>query len=149
MYDVEKIANWFLSKESMTHKKLQKLCYYAQAWYATLHEGEKLIDGEFEAWIHGPVNRKLYNIFSIYGWNPIPVCEEKPEFEKNIEEFLEVIYSSFGKFDGDYLEAMTHSELPWKEARGCCEPDEACCEVIPLESMVKYYTQLSKAGQVE
>lgn len=23
------VANWFLSKEEMTHKKLQKLCYYA------------------------------------------------------------------------------------------------------------------------
>ena len=32
-YSVFEIANWFLLKESMSHKKLQKLCYYAQAWF--------------------------------------------------------------------------------------------------------------------
>lgn len=29
-YSVYDIADWFLSKEEMAHKKLQKLCYYAQ-----------------------------------------------------------------------------------------------------------------------
>ena len=26
------VAAWFLLKEDMTHKKIQKLCYYAEAW---------------------------------------------------------------------------------------------------------------------
>jgi len=30
------IAQCFLSKQGMTHKKLQKLCYYAQAWHLAL-----------------------------------------------------------------------------------------------------------------
>ena len=30
------IANWFLSKESMSPKKIQKLVYYAYSWYLTL-----------------------------------------------------------------------------------------------------------------
>ncbi len=30
-YSVYDIANWFLLKQEMTHKKLQKLCYYSQA----------------------------------------------------------------------------------------------------------------------
>lgn len=33
MRTVFDVAEWFLSKESMTNKKLQKLCCYAQAWY--------------------------------------------------------------------------------------------------------------------
>lgn len=32
MHDLCEVAEWFLRKEPMTHKKLQKLCYYAQAW---------------------------------------------------------------------------------------------------------------------
>lgn len=30
------VANWFLTKESMTPKKVQKLVYYAYSWYLTL-----------------------------------------------------------------------------------------------------------------
>ena len=33
------VAEWFLQKESCSHKKLQKLCYYAVAWsYALFDE---------------------------------------------------------------------------------------------------------------
>ena len=35
-YNIFDIANWFLSKESMPQKKLQKLCYYAKAWSLVL-----------------------------------------------------------------------------------------------------------------
>ena len=31
-YSVFDIADWFLKKGNMTQKKLQKMCYYAQAW---------------------------------------------------------------------------------------------------------------------
>ena len=32
---VSNVAKWFLSKESMTPKKLQKIVYYAYAWFLT------------------------------------------------------------------------------------------------------------------
>lgn len=48
------IADTFLSIEPMTHKKLQKLCYYAQAWHCAL-ENEPICSASFQAWIHGPV----------------------------------------------------------------------------------------------
>lgn len=35
-YSVFDVANWFLAHETMMHKKLQKLCYYAQAWFYAL-----------------------------------------------------------------------------------------------------------------
>ena len=39
-YSVLEIANWFLAKKPMSHLKLQKLCYYAQAWnYALKNSG--------------------------------------------------------------------------------------------------------------
>ena len=59
-YSVYEIANWFLNKGSMTQKKLQKLCYYAQAWCYAL-KGERLIKSDFQAWIHGPVSPALYD----------------------------------------------------------------------------------------
>ena len=60
------VANWFLSKEEMTHKKLQKLCYYAYSWFIYIyndncnHIKNRLFDKIFVAWVHGPINVELY-----------------------------------------------------------------------------------------
>ena len=49
-YSIFDVANWFLLyKEKMTHEKLQKICYYSEAWHLTLY-GEKLFnDTKFKA----------------------------------------------------------------------------------------------------
>jgi len=39
--------------------KLQKLCYYAQAWHM-VWEDETLFDEDFQAWANEPVCRSLY-----------------------------------------------------------------------------------------
>ena len=60
-------AEWFLHKKSFTHKQLQKLCYYAQAWHLALLN-RPLFDEEFQAWIHGPVCPTLYAHYVDYRW---------------------------------------------------------------------------------
>ena len=60
MASVFDVANWFLSKGSVTHKKLQKLCYYSQAWHCALYDGTPLFAERIEAWVHGPVIPELY-----------------------------------------------------------------------------------------
>ena len=69
-YGVIDIANWFLSKEPMVHRKLQKLCYYAQAWHLAFTD-KKLFANDFEAWAHGPVCRALWSELKDYGFNNI------------------------------------------------------------------------------
>ena len=81
MYSAETIANWFLinidreSGDSITHLKLQKLLYYAQAWYMVLTENEAepiLFEEKIEAWTHGPVVREVYNKYSEMRYDSIP-----------------------------------------------------------------------------
>ena len=57
--DILDIASWFLSKESMSQKKLQKLCYYAEAWSQALRGKPIPQRAEFQPWVHGPVNLEL------------------------------------------------------------------------------------------
>ena len=70
---VFEVANFFLSKESMSPKKLQKLVYYAYAWtLAILNEDElnidyTLFDEPLQAWVHGPVCPDLYYDHKCYG----------------------------------------------------------------------------------
>jgi uncharacterized phage-associated protein len=136
-------ANWFLSKESMNHKKLQKLCYYAQAWSLALH-GSPMFKGDFEAWAHGPVNRQLWNRFKGYYFSDIlqddlsdvasPLCEKYAELLGNVWE-------TYGKYSGFQLEALTltHEELPWREARGGLPTRAPSNKKIGQKTMRTYY----------
>ena len=117
MYTIFDVANFFLSKEEMTHKKLQKLCYYAQAWYCALHQGEPLVDAEFQAWVHGPVAPELYSRYADRGWSPIPKIDSKPQMREETMEFLDMVYNTYEDLDGDDLEYLTHQESPWINAR--------------------------------
>jgi len=50
------------SGDDITHFKLQKLLYYAQAWHLAMHN-EALFSDHFEGWVHGPVCREIYERF--------------------------------------------------------------------------------------
>lgn len=148
MTEVMNVANWFLSKESMTHKKLQKLCYYAQAWYCTLLDGTPLFPEEIQAWIHGPVAPALYAIFASQRWEPISkrVFDESA-FDPATISVLESVYNTYGRFTGDQLERLTHQEKPWQDARRGLQPWESCTNVISTDSMREYYGERYARGQ--
>lgn len=143
MNTIQQIAQWFLSKESMTHKKLQKLCYYAQAWHLALH-GSELFEERFEAWVHGPVSPVLYSIYSDYGWEKIPSEKSHPVFNEEAEGILQAVWNTYGPFDGDQLEALTHSEAPWLNARGNLKPCDTCTREINHLDMKEYYLKKFK-----
>lgn len=139
MVHVYDVAKFFLTKESMTHKKLQKLCYYAQAWYLAI-KNKPLFNGKFEAWVHGPVCPELYREYKEFGYGPIPKVNVMPEvFDDDTIDFLESVYSTYGPFSGDQLECLTHMEDPWKEARGELEEWMPSHNVISETTMAKFY----------
>lgn len=141
-YSIFDVANWFLSKESMTHKKLQKLCYYAQAWCYAL-KGYKLTDTTFEAWAHGPVSPVLYERFKDFGYNTIRLCGNFiPPFDREDLELLESVWITYGNHTGNALEALTHNELPWKVARQGYRPGERCSIPISPDLMRSYYLSI-------
>ena len=145
------IANFFRSKEAMTHKKLQKLVYYAYAWYIALYNDTKdnllnklCIDTTFEAWVHGPVCKKLYDFYSNnYG----QVDKYKGHLNElivgDLKKFLEEIYKVFGKYTGDELEVMSHNEYPWQNARNTLSPSEPSNNIISEVDMFVYYNNLN------
>ncbi|WP_209732655.1 Panacea domain-containing protein [Methanococcus voltae] len=122
----------------MNHIKLQKLCYYAVAWHYALLERSFITNDEFQAWVHGPVSVELYEKYKIYRWNRIPQAG-KPSFDEDTEAFLEVIWNSYGDYNGFELESLTHQELPWVNARGDLGELEPSTNVISVEDMKKYY----------
>lgn len=139
MENIYEVARFFLSKESMTHKKLQKLCYYAQAWYLANY-GCVLFPNRFEAWVHGPVSPDLYGCYKGWGWEKIPQNMQPVRLEdEKKRDFLEQVYNTYGNYDGDDLERITHTEVPWKNARINCSAGAYSRNPISLSDMKKYY----------
>lgn len=148
MEDVRNIAQWFLSKNSMTHKKIQKLCYYAQAWYCALYDGTPLFADEIQAWVHGPVVPSLYPVFADYKWTDIPKCEfDASSLDEKAVNVLDAVYNTYGGFSGDQLESLTHSEKPWIESRGTLKPWETGTTPISCRSMREFYQRKYEQSQ--
>jgi uncharacterized phage-associated protein len=150
MITINQLCDYIITKisasgETMSNLKLQKLAYYADAWYLAFFD-EKLVDEGFQAWIHGPVSRAIYNRFSSSKslYSDITIADCTPEFDlssipaaaaAHIDSVLEV----YGAFSGAQLEDMTHKEEPWIKAREGYRPSERCEEVIDRNITRDYY----------
>lgn len=143
MHDVFAVADWFLRKSPADHKKLQKLCYYAQAWSYAL-KNKPIIDNEFQAWVHGPVCPALYRKYAGCGFEDIePVARGAvTDFTPNERELLESVWETYGGCTGNALEALSHTEPPWIIARGGLAPHEPCTRAIDPEDMKRYYRSI-------
>lgn len=151
---IDNLVEWFLHKEKMSHKKIQKLCYYAQAWSQTLNATDIVEGIEFEAWVHGPVNKKIWDKCKEFGWREImidPEYVEKSKFEcdaafcRQQVDILELVWDTYGKYSADDLEALTHSEMPWLEAREGKSQLQNSRKKINRETMKKYYQEYYEA----
>lgn len=140
-------AKYFLSKVDeedgvlITHLKLQKILYYAQAWHLAIFNTRLFEEAEFQAWAHGPVSPEIFQEYRGYGYHPIPYPEDfkRSDYSKDDRSFLNQIWSLYGKYDAKYLEKLTHNEDPWTEARGDLPEGARCEEVIQDEAMIAYY----------
>lgn len=142
MFSCFNVADYFiwLANETgsfISNLKLQKLVYYAQAWYLALH-GNPLFQEDFEAWVHGPVIPTLYQKYKGFGWQPI-LEDAKPELPEEIREFLDEVAKEYFVCDAYELEQMTHTEAPWNKARKDMPPDAPSNAVIEKEWMKEYY----------
>lgn len=144
MNNILTLANAFLTIESMSHKKLQKLCYYAKAWYLALYD-ENIIEENFQAWVHGPVNPKLYSEFKDHGFHKIPQVNHSDSIPEEYMSFAKEVFEAYGELTGDDLEALSHSEDPWISARKDLKPWERCNTTINENDMKQYYRRQIEA----
>ena len=150
------VAKWFAGRKKssgLRMKKLQKLCYYAQAWHLALFD-ETLFKGKFRAWAHGPVNKKLWMEFQDISFRKITVSDFRDaerglkfkSFTNEEREFLKRVWATYGEYSGSELEILTHQELPWVEQREGLDPYENTDNVINEDTMKRYYRSLYQAG---
>lgn len=144
MANVFDVARYILHDQGeMTAMKLQKLCYYVQAWNLAWDD-VPLFPEDFEAWANGPVCPALFakhqGKFTVrhgsFGdYDPGALTEAQMI---NVDQVL----SDYGSITPFELSVMTHRERPWREARGDTPPGERSNKIITKESMHDYYSGL-------
>lgn len=150
-YDVNVVADSILLKLNadedcyVVNLKLQKLVYYVQAWNFGIN-GDAFINGGFEAWVHGPANRVLYerfrdtkSLYSLIGKEDVKDKDAISKLSAEDSDFIDFILDNYASFNASDLERMTHKEAPWLLARKGYGPLDRCTNVISEKSMIEYY----------
>lgn len=143
MANVFDVARYILeTKGRMSTMKLQKLCYYAQAW-SLVWDDEPLFDEEFRAWANGPVCHELF--YKTQGQFSV-TAEEEPGnanvLSAEQKDTIDSVLDYYASHDAQWLSRLTHLEDPWNEARIGIPAGVGCDRVISKESMAKYYGSL-------
>lgn len=139
------VAAYFLAESGtrMTTMKLQKLCYYGQAW-SLVWDRKKLFDAPIFAWANGPVAPELFKLHrGKYFIEPGALDKYGADFNKLTQEQMDTcnaVIDSYGKFSGTQLSFLTHNEEPWLQARGGLGPHEKGNEEITTDAMLEFYT---------
>jgi uncharacterized phage-associated protein len=140
MSNVFDTAKYILEKlGTMSAMKLQKLCYYSQAW-ALVWDDYPLFEEDFEAWANGPVCPILY--FKTKGKYLISVSDETGGDEDLTDEqkdTIDKVLEHYGSHNAQWLSQLTHMEEPWINAREGVPVGAGCNNVITKESMALYY----------
>ena len=128
---------------SLINLKLQKLLYYVQAWSYGIHKKPMFV-GDFEAWIHGPVNREIYDRFNatkyLYSEINIEDCRNRSvTLSSEDQEFVDFILENYLKYSGAELERLSHSEAPWILTRSGLHANDRCDKIILPKLMIDYY----------
>ena len=130
--DIYEISKWFLHVKPMTHKKLQKLLYFSYGIYLAQNNDNPntlnsfLFPNKFEAWVHGPVDPKIYSLYKNNGINLLSLENiETVSFNEKIMNALNKTMEIYGDYSADELENISHNQQPWINARKGLLPIEA------------------------
>ncbi|ABQ03955.1 Panacea domain-containing protein [Flavobacterium johnsoniae] len=130
---------------SLNHLKLQKLLYYVQSWHLAFY-GTRFFDGKFQAWIHGPVNRAIYDrfkdtkyMYSTIDLDDLSDTEITTKLPLEVKEHIDVVLETYAGFSDTDLESKTHQEEPWINARKGFKPSERCEVELDEKIMESYF----------
>ena len=142
------VVNWFLAQSSeetpVTHLALQKLLYFTQGWSMVL-SGKEMFDDDCQAWAHGAVYPKVYELFKRFKYMPLPKIYQIAVFdEKDLNILTMVKQYYFDVYSAKALEEICHKEEPYRKAREGCRDGEICNAVINKKNIALYYDRISR-----
>jgi uncharacterized phage-associated protein len=128
---------------SISSMKLQKLVYYCQAWSLVWDEA-LLFTERIEAWANGPVipdlfayHRGQFNVYEVLIGNIDNLNLQQ-------KETIEAVLNFYGDKPAQWLIDLSHSEMPWQEAREGLTENVPSKREISIEKMAEYYSSIAR-----
>ena len=140
MATVFDVAKYILEQRGkLSAMKLQKLCYYAQAW-SLVWDDAPLFDEDFEAWANGPVCPELFSFSKgQFAVTPKEMAGDSANLSDGQKDTIDEVMKYYGDKNAQWLSQLTHMEDPWKDARQGLPPGQRCDSIVTKESMAMYY----------
>lgn len=140
------VASYLLDRcGSLTTYELHKLLYYCDGW-SLAWDKKPLISEPFEAWVHGPVVRRL---FAVHAGRPRlmrgDLRGDHAALTQEQLETIDAVLGFYGDLGAEKLEALSHREIPWIEARGDAASSERSSEIIDREDMARFFSNLAES----
>lgn len=143
MANVFDVAEYILSQSGeMSTMKLQKLCYYSQAW-SLVWDDTPLFNEDFQAWANGSVCPELFQ--KTKGKYSVTASDEtggEGNLTDNQKDTINKVLEHYGSRDAQWLSQLTRLEDPWIKAREDTPTSGSGAETISKESMAMYYGSL-------
>src|SRR5579859_7601944 len=101
MMNVSEVADYLIAYskvrgDSLSNQKLNRLLYYAQAWYLAIYDDELFTDS-IEAWECGPVVRSVYQAFG----QPEKTLSAKSLVSNNTRTHLDAVLKRYYSMSDD------------------------------------------------
>lgn len=119
-YDVVELSKKVISIANengiyITNLQLQKIMYYIQGNFMKNY-GIKAFDEPIECWPYGPVIKRVWRLFNVFGRNPVRYPESSLVItDSEYKLILDILKEKTQLNIWDLVEE-THNELPWKKA---------------------------------
>ena len=111
------VAAYILMKRGrLSAWKLQKLCYYAQAW-SLVWDDECLFTERIEAWANGPVVPFLYKQHRARFRISTMSQGDAAKLDQDQCDTVDAVLEGYGDKSAAWLSELTHRERPWRDAR--------------------------------
>lgn len=124
---------------TMSTMKLQKLCYYSQAW-SLVWDDSPLFNEDFEAWANGLVCPELfYKTQGKYSVNTSDEDGGENDLSEEQKDTINHVLEHYGCHNAQWLSQLTHMEDLWILARKGIPSGAGCNNIITKESMALYY----------
>jgi len=136
------VAHWFIDRalndgEYLQPKKLHRLMFLAQAYYAVAYNNRPLMPATFVVDGEGPIEPNVFRASAV----------RRPELEpqalpSDVTHFLDSVWRRFGQHSADYLNKMVGGHPPVRDALA-----EGSRTIIPLAAMVGFYGKKASAAR--
>lgn len=147
MVSADQVASVILARSGtwMTSMQLQKLLYYVQSWHLAVTD-EPLFAEHFQAYKDGPVIPQVRHARLDQSTRRPDQDLSGIEIDDLASSLIDLVISSYGSLTGDELSALTHTEIPWVEARGDLPEGAPGNTPIAESSMASFFREHRRLG---